>query len=495
MTTRRTTLQGALLTTLAPMVVFKILILVVTGALFGEIGSWTQMLGEEAARGQLGQARIDEIGDALRRIWISCVLGLFVFGAITSLLTSWVFRLVRHRLQALAHFLEERMAGRDVPSVAGDGVGPLATLARAVEAVSDEIRTRDVARALEEVSSRFDRQLQRALDLTDSEDEALEVVERALAQVVPDVPAEALLADSSRAHLRRCASNPGAPAPACPVSHLYSCAAIRRGTTLRFDSSENLDACPRLRGREAGVLTAVCTPLNVMGRTIGVLHVAGPVEQPVEPRAIGHLELIATHVGARLGMLRTLSSSQLQARTDPLTGLMNRRSFGEAASRVASEVAGQSCAVAMLDLDHFKRLNDTTGHEAGDRALKLFASILKTSLRPGDLVGRLGGEEFGLLLPGCDAVGAQAALERLRAALAQGVERYGGPPFTCSVGVVTATTPVDDIAPLLERADELLYEAKRQGRNCIVADADAPFVGVQAEEPAAQTDMHLVEMS
>jgi len=194
-------------------------------------------------------------------------------------------------------------------------------------------------------------------------------------------------------------------------------------------------------------------------------------------------------------MLRTLSSSQLQAHTDPLTELMNRRSFGEAASRVASEVAGQSCAVAMLDLDHFKRLNDTTGHEAGDRALKLFASILKTSLRPGDLVGRLGGEEFGLLLPGCDAVGAQAALERLRAALAQGVERYGGPPFTCSVGVVTATTPIDDIAPLLKRADELLYEAKRHGRNCIVTDADAPSVGVQAEEPAAQTDMHLVEMS
>jgi len=168
-------------------------------------------------------------------------------------------------------------------------------------------------------------------------------------------------------------------------------------------------------------------------------------------------------VGTRLGVIRTLADTQRAARTDPLTGMMNRRTFEtEAAKRMAASDGG---LLVMADMDHFKRLNDTHGHQAGDRALCLFARVLKDSLRSDDLAARYGGEEFILLVPGVGLSEGVAILERAREALADALRGSSVPPFTCSMGV--SQYPVDgvEVSELTEVADAALYQAKRNGRN------------------------------
>ena len=97
-----------------------------------------------------------------------------------------------------------------------------------------------------------------------------------MVEISPATPMELLLSDSSRAHLERAATSPTAGAPGCPVESPFSCVAVRRGSPVVFDSSEALNACPKLRGRPAGACSAVCVPVSFMGRALGVLHATGP---------------------------------------------------------------------------------------------------------------------------------------------------------------------------------------------------------------------------
>lgn len=166
---------------------------------------------------------------------------------------------------------------------------------------------------------------------------------------------------------------------------------------------------------------------------------------------------------------------QQQAVTDELTGLANRRQF---LAQLESEIArsrrtGTSLAVVLADLDDFKRVNDTYGHEVGDDALVSFAEILRTTVRDVDLPVRLGGEEFAVLLPDTDLPGAIQLAERVRRALettpppALGVKT----PLTASFGVSCFPTTRAD--SLLAEADRRLYEAKRLGKNRVVASEDS----------------------
>ena len=128
-------------------------------------------------------------------------------------------------------------------------------------------------------------------------------------------------------------------------------------------------------------------------------------------------------------------------------------------------------AVVMADLDFFKRLNDTQGHEAGDRALKLFAETARGVVRDRDHVVRWGGEEFALLLPGADAERAAEVVGRLRTALAEAQLVTGTPVFTASFGIADSTMTREREA-LIRLADEALYRSKQAGRDsCSVADA------------------------
>ncbi|NIB43611.1 GGDEF domain-containing protein [Pseudomaricurvus alkylphenolicus] len=169
------------------------------------------------------------------------------------------------------------------------------------------------------------------------------------------------------------------------------------------------------------------------------------------------------------------SAAEVEARTDPLTGANNRRSFYRLGASLLRRSIHRDApfSLLMFDLDHFKAINDTYGHGAGDQALKLFASTLKEEIRETDIFGRIGGEEFALLVAGSDDSVVQTA-ERLRKKVEQLrlVVDDQEITFTSSVGVAHygGETTIDD---LICRADAALYQAKQSGRNRVVVAADA----------------------
>jgi len=157
------------------------------------------------------------------------------------------------------------------------------------------------------------------------------------------------------------------------------------------------------------------------------------------------------------------------ARQDPLTGLANRSAFDEALAREWARGGRKpaSLAVLLVDIDHFKRVNDRHGHAAGDAVLRDLTALLASLLRPDALLARVGGEELAVLLPDAGLEAAQALGERLRAGVQAHAFRFEGHPIklTISAGAAARTAGDGDAAELMARADGLLYQAKRGGRN------------------------------
>ena len=309
----------------------------------------------------------------------------------------------------------------------------------------------------------FETQLVNAFEMASTEAHVLTTVGRALEDVAPNHRIELLLADNSHAHLtREVTSGPSPEGGGCRVESPEGCVAARRGQTQIFGDSTRLDACPHLAGRDYGRCSAVCVPVSIMGRTVGVLHQADPGCDTPDRSTIEKLEVLANQTGGRLGTLRMMGESTLQASTDALTGLPNRRAFESRVTRVHH--SGEPYTVVMADLDHFKTLNDTFGHETGDRALRIYAQVLADSVRPGDLICRYGGEEFVLVFPNTNADQIRATCERLRENLAIALNPGTTPTFTVSYGIAawTAGTTVDE---LISRADRAMYQAKQHGRN------------------------------
>jgi diguanylate cyclase (GGDEF)-like protein len=164
------------------------------------------------------------------------------------------------------------------------------------------------------------------------------------------------------------------------------------------------------------------------------------------------------------------------AETDPLTGLFNRRGFEEHAARELTRAAryGRPLAVAILDIDHFKKVNDRYGHTGGDVVLREVAECLHQGARGSDIVGRWGGEEFILLLPETTLAEATQLGERLRLGINVRRIAFGSQEITCTASFgIAGLAPGDTLDSLIHRADTLLYQAKEQGRNRIVAEAIA----------------------
>jgi two-component system, cell cycle response regulator len=159
-----------------------------------------------------------------------------------------------------------------------------------------------------------------------------------------------------------------------------------------------------------------------------------------------------------------------QAARDPLTGIWNRNAIFDAFHRELSRAEREATAlsIVMIDIDHFKNLNDTHGHQAGDAVLREFTSRIAASLRPYDSLGRYGGEEFLVVLPGCDLEAGTRHAERLRALINDGAfdTAEGRHSITCSLGVAaTCSTASTDTDALIRAADAALYRAKHKGRN------------------------------
>ncbi len=182
---------------------------------------------------------------------------------------------------------------------------------------------------------------------------------------------------------------------------------------------------------------------------------------------VGGLLVAALVIGAlRERVLNLIARLADAARTDPLTGLLNRRGFDElfTSELRRSRRTQRPFSLVIGDLDCFKQVNDRHGHPAGDRALRRAASVLQDDNRASDAAARLGGEEFAVIVPETDARGAHVLAERLRRGIADAFAA-DDPPLTISFGVVSFPKHGRTHEQLLERADEAMYAAKRLGRN------------------------------
>jgi two-component system cell cycle response regulator len=192
-------------------------------------------------------------------------------------------------------------------------------------------------------------------------------------------------------------------------------------------------------------------------------------------KPVDAIELQA-RVGVHYALARTIRELEESrqtlaalAATDPLTGLKNRRTFGESCAHAIANFARYSAefSVLFIDVDHFKRINDVQGHAAGDRVLVDMARLLEKTLRNVDAVARIGGEEFGVLLPNTNRLAAAVIAERIRFAV-EHAEFENATPVTVSIGLATwGTEGVTTIEELMAVADQRVYLAKKNGRNRI----------------------------
>jgi diguanylate cyclase (GGDEF)-like protein len=421
-------------------------------------------------RGVLQRAEtrvLDESGRSSTITW--WVVAGSIAAALIAALTFWVIaHSIRESIRSVSDVAQALAAGDMDNRCESHGSDEVGALARMINLLADTMQGMLTRLRSEAGRSSFSNQLVEALEMADSEAEADRVIARAMGSISEVHPMELLLADSSRAHLERACVHPKTGASNCSVDSPYSCIAVRRGHPQIFADAEALNACPKLIGRMGGSLSAACVPVNFMGRALGVLHVTGAKGKPPNPEQIAQLTALGVHAGTRIGTLRAFERSQLQASTDSLTGLTNRRAAEEALNNLMA--VDSAFAVVMADLDFFKRLNDTQGHEAGDRALKLFAETARGIVRDRDQVVRWGGEEFALVLPGATAERAAEIVGRLRTALAQAHLVAGTPIFTSSFGI-SDSTMARDRETLIRLADEALYRSKQNGRDtCTIAD-------------------------
>jgi diguanylate cyclase (GGDEF)-like protein len=236
------------------------------------------------------------------------------------------------------------------------------------------------------------------------------------------------------------------------------------------------DIQAELRFREtlprAGMASDMAIPLRSRGRVTGALRVASRRTHAYEPEDYDLLQRLADLLAVAVENQRLLEANRRMAEVDGLTGVCNQRHFRTLLARetARSRHIGQPLALVMVDIDHFKRVNDTHGHPAGDAVLRHVAGLLARRVRRSDVVARCGGEEFAVLLPGSDAAAASTLAEEIRTSL--GGEPApppapGSPPLavTASFGVAALPADASSEAGLVEAADQALYRAKRAGRN------------------------------
>lgn len=245
----------------------------------------------------------------------------------------------------------------------------------------------------------------------------------------------------------------------CAVFAFFGFAGLNLYEAYLFPSSD-----PGLRILQVSALTAVLLWLSLFASYV----------QSMRQRMRQRRFALQAHQDTLRGMMRQLEDL---AATDELTGLFNRRHFLRLASHELDSLrAGRRHGLALIDLDHFKRVNDAHGHAAGDRVLQTFAGVARACMRDGDIIARYGGEEFVLLLPNTDEDQFTACCERLREAFNR-AEPLGVKVDNLSLSVgMTLLNMHDDLDEALHRADQALYQAKRSGRNrCAAtwANADA----------------------
>jgi diguanylate cyclase (GGDEF)-like protein len=241
------------------------------------------------------------------------------------------------------------------------------------------------------------------------------------------------------------------------------------------------DADPWLSRLLPNAKNLVVVPLQAEGRPLGalVLEQAPSEGGRIQRRVVSGLERSASYAALALRNAWLLEQVQRLAATDGLTKIANRRTFESTLEREVARAtrSAEHLSLVMIDIDHFKRLNDEHGHQAGDEVLRNVAAALSCECRDFDTAARYGGEEFAVVLPGCGPDEARLIAERLRHAVAAAPSTV---PITASAGVATYPAHAGDADTLVRAADDALYESKRSGRDRTTVSAGVP--------PEAQVD-------
>jgi diguanylate cyclase (GGDEF)-like protein len=313
---------------------------------------------------------------------------------------------------------------------------------------------------------RRQRELRELLQVSESEDESRLLLIRHIERTVPGSGAAVMTRNNSDDRLETVV---GENVDETPLRELVteqlkprSCMAVRLSRSYERGQGEEpllrCEACGKIGGDVA------CEPLLVGGKVIGSVLVAR--EQPIDESERTRLRESVVQAAPILANQRNLAVAETRAASDALTGLPNRRAADETLARMVAH-AGRTVtplAVVLLDLDHFKQINDVHGHDRGDQALAAVAQILTATLRASDFAARYGGEEFLILLPDTDRIGAHTIAEKIRAQLERADLSTVG-TVTGSFGIAVIPDDAIELGRLMRKADRALYAAKAAGRN------------------------------
>jgi diguanylate cyclase (GGDEF)-like protein/PAS domain S-box-containing protein len=317
------------------------------------------------------------------------------------------------------------------------------------------------------------------LQCSGSVQEACAVVADYMQKLFPEAPSGALYLFRSSRDLVEAAVRWGERDVLAPTFPPDACWSLRRGQPHWSEPSGRGIACQHLT--QGSIIECLCVPMVAQGNTIGVLHLefegttrapngsgTGTLRESRQQLAIS----VASHIALSLASLQLRETLREQSIRDPLTRLFNRRFLEESLERelqIASRKK-QSLAVLFLDLDHFKRFNDTFGHDAGDIVLQSLADLFRTFFRGTDICCRYGGEEFAIILPESSAQDAVVRADALRAevkTLRLQYKKQTLGPLSLSVGVAAFPEHALTSDELLKIADRCLYESKARGRDVV----------------------------
>ncbi len=303
-------------------------------------------------------------------------------------------------------------------------------------------------------------------------------VAQILHEMLPDSNGYCALVSPSKDLVEICGSWGSAPTPEpFPPS---DCIALQLGRKIHRNDSLVPIRCKHVKTDS----DCMCVPLRSATGFLGVIHVQSSSAIPV--KCADSIGLFAAQVTLGLTNLRMREALRSQSVRDPLTGLFNRRYFDETLQRelAAYRRDGSPLSILMLDLDHFKRVNDSFGHAAGDDALRALGRLMRSSFRESDVICRYGGEEFAVILLNSDLGSAYTKAENFRRAVEQADLSWNGRDMgrmTTSVGVACCAE-FDGPDQLVQASDAALYHAKRMGRNstCVCSSQPGPMPSVPA---------------
>ncbi len=303
------------------------------------------------------------------------------------------------------------------------------------------------------------------LQIANDEDEAHQLLQRHLERTLPATTAVVLNRNNSADRLEAVTPlPPGSPLPGTlRGAEPRSCLAVRSGRT----HSEHVGRPPLLSCSVCASVPGAssCVPLTVGGEVIGSVLLSRPT--PYWEAEEQRIRESVSQAAPVLANLRNLAVAEIRAATDGLTGLPNKRAVTDALKRTFAQatITKAPLGLLLLDLDHFKQVNDQRGHAVGDQVLASVGATLRSVLRARDFAGRNGGEEFAVLLPDTEIAAALEIAERIRATIAEISLPGTDMPVTASIGVAGFPDHGNTLERLERLADAALYVAKRQGRN------------------------------